>query len=58
MHASFVTWLALAAADIIGLVGVTRFMRGRANANKPDIGSVSDRWVAEHRASQSNASTR
>jgi hypothetical protein len=56
MGASLLAWLALAA--IIGLVSVTRFVRGRPNANRLDVGSVSDRWVAEHRASQSNGSTR
>jgi hypothetical protein len=56
MRASFIAWFALA-AGVVGLV-VTRFMRGRANSNRLDVGSVSDRWVAEHRASQSNGPTR
>lgn len=53
---SWVAWFALAA--LAGTVVIVRAVRGRTNSNKVDVGSVSDQWVAEHRASQSNGAVR
>lgn len=54
---SLVTWLALE-VSIVGVIAVARFVRGRASSNRLDAGSVSDQWIAEHRASQNNGSRR
>jgi hypothetical protein len=53
---SWVAWFALAA--LAGTVVIARVVRGRTNSHKVDVGSVSDQWVAEHRASQTNSSMR
>ena len=43
-------WFALAA--LAGIVVVVRVVGGHAHLQNVDFGSVSDRWIAEHRASQ------
>jgi hypothetical protein len=53
---SWIAWFGLAA--VAGAIIMTRVVRGRTTSRKVDVGSVSDQWVAEHRASQTNGSTR
>jgi hypothetical protein len=53
---SWIAWFVLAA--VAGAIVMTRVVRGRATSRKVDVGSVSDQWVAEHRASQTDGSTR
>jgi hypothetical protein len=48
-------WFALAA--LAGLVVAVRVAGGRTGSHDVDVGSVSDQWVAEHRAGQSDDST-
>lgn len=47
-------WFALAA--LVGIVVTVRMVGGRAGSPEADVGSVSDQWVAEHRAGQSDDS--
>jgi hypothetical protein len=56
MRISWIAWFALAA--VASAIVMTRVVRGRATSRKVDVGSLSDQWVAEHRASQTNGSTR
>jgi hypothetical protein len=48
-------WFALAA--LAGIVVAVRVAGGRTGSRNVDVGSVSDQWVAEHRAGQSDDST-
>jgi hypothetical protein len=43
-------WLALA-LGIVTVVGLVRVRKTTLRAANPDVGSVSDHWVAEHRGS-------
>jgi len=56
MRVTVITWIVLA-AGIVGLMVVARLLRGRSESARLDVGSVSDQWIAEHRAGQSNGST-
>lgn len=47
---TWAAWFALGA--LAGTVIVVRVMRGRAHSQRADLGSLSDQWVAEHRAGQ------
>jgi hypothetical protein len=49
-------WLALGVLAGIGMIG--RWVRRRKNSNKVDVGSVSDQWIAEHRAGQNDGPIR
>ena len=40
----------LAAAAAIVVFGVIRILKAVVSKGKLDVGSVSDRWIAEHRA--------
>ena len=51
---TWAAWVALAA--LAGIVVMVRVVGGRARLQNVDFGSVSDRWVAEHRASQDDDS--
>ena len=42
-------WL-IVAAGIVTVVAIVRVVRTKTNARKLDAGSVSDQWVAQHRA--------
>ena len=52
------TWAAcFALVALAGIVVVVRVVGGRAHLQHGDFGTVSDHWVAEHRASQADDST-
>ena len=48
MRMTWAAWFALAA--IAGVVAIVRMVGGRTGSQNVEIGSVSDQWVAEHRA--------
>jgi hypothetical protein len=51
------TWTAwFGVAALAGIVVIARVMR-RTQSHNVDVGSVSDQWVAEHRASQGDDAT-
>ena len=54
MRMTGMAWFAVAA--LAGIVVMVRLAGGRARLQNVDFGSVSDRWVAEHRASQDDGS--
>jgi hypothetical protein len=54
MRMTWAAWFALGA--LAGTVVIVRVLRGRMHSQNLDIGSVSDHWVAEHRASQADDS--
>lgn len=55
MRMTYAAWFGLAA--LAGIVVIVRVVGGRARSQTVDVGSVSDQWVAEHRASQDDDST-
>jgi len=40
------------AGTALGIFGVVRRLRNRRRPKRVDVGSVSDEWLAEHRASR------
>lgn len=55
MRMTWAAWFGLAA--VAGIVVIVRVVGGRTHSHNVDVGSVSDQWVAEHRASQSDDSS-
>ena len=55
MRMTYAAWFGLAA--LAGIVVIVRVVGGRARSHSVDVGSVSDQWVAEHRATQDDDST-
>lgn len=52
------TWAAMfALAAVAGIVVIVRLAGRRTGSQNVDVGSVSDHWVAEHRAGQDDEST-
>jgi len=45
-----VRWLVV--TGVIGLVAAVVAARALLRRGEPDVGSVSDRWIAEHRANE------
>jgi hypothetical protein len=50
MWDSSILWMGTLAA-VVGLVSMVRTLAARPRARRFDVGSLSDRWVAEQRAS-------
>jgi hypothetical protein len=43
------SWI-LAGASLAGVAILTLIARLRSRSRRPDVGSVSDEWIAQHRA--------
>jgi len=56
MSASTV-WVLLGSV-VVGTIVVTLVLRAKSTPRSSDLGSVSDQWVAEHRAGQDNGFAR
>ena len=57
MQLSDAIWLAVAAGVGI-MLGIIRVVKSKRDAHRLDAGSVSHRWVTEHRVGSGNDTTR
>jgi hypothetical protein len=47
-----VRWLVISLV-VGGLAAAAAFLRSRFGASRPDVGAVSDQWIAEHHSDRS-----